>query len=78
MPSVSPALVGRFFNTEPPGKPCFNYETVVNEKKEEQKGEKQGRGREKINKEEENSVTTLMLPFNLLNILDYRYIRGSC
>ena len=39
--SVSPVLVSRFFNTELPGKPCFNYETVVNKKKEERKGEKQ-------------------------------------
>ena len=50
-PSVSPALVGRFFNTEPPGKPCFNYETMVNEKKEEQKGEKQERKRKREDKQ---------------------------
>ena len=53
MSSVSPALVGRFFNTEPPGKPCFNYETVVNKKKEEQKWEKQEKRRRRKREDKE-------------------------
>ena len=79
--SVSPALMGRFFNTELPGKPCFNYETVVSKKKEERKREKQEerRKRKREDKQEENGVTTLtVLPFNLPNTFGYRYIRGSC